>query len=205
MAFDGSRDITLTPAQIGALTDAQAAQKYALRSIKINGKPLSADVNLLAGDINAWNKTEADGRYLGKGATAAAASKLATARKINGVAFDGTKDITLTPENLGFMEIVETGSGTGYYWRKYFGGIIEIFANVDVIIGENKDVVFPVKTTTVIFIVTGEIGGYAGPNAYTARVSNVTNAGFSVHWDHFNNNGVGNTIKLYYHVIANVV
>ncbi|MEH0833322.1 hypothetical protein QNA03_07650, partial [Pectobacterium cacticida] len=98
VAFDGSRDITLTPAQIGALTDAQAAQKYALRSIKINGKPLSADVNLLAGDINAWNKTEADGRYLGKGATAAAASKLATARKINGVAFDGTKDITLTPE-----------------------------------------------------------------------------------------------------------
>ncbi|GKW11696.1 hypothetical protein PEC301899_19780 [Pectobacterium carotovorum subsp. carotovorum] len=98
VAFDGSADITLTPAGIGALTDAQAAQKYALRSIKINGKPLSADVNLLAGDIDTWNKTEADGRYLGKGATAAAATKLATPRKINGVAFDGTADIKL---NLG--------------------------------------------------------------------------------------------------------
>ncbi|QXT42556.1 phage tail-collar fiber domain-containing protein [Serratia fonticola] len=53
-----------TAADIGALTDAQALQKYALRSIKVNGKPLSADVNLLAGDVNAWNKTEADGRYL---------------------------------------------------------------------------------------------------------------------------------------------
>ena len=53
-----------TAADVGALTDAQALQKYALRSIKVNGKPLSADVNLLAGDVNAWNKGEADGRYL---------------------------------------------------------------------------------------------------------------------------------------------
>ena len=53
-----------TAADVGALTDAQAAQKYALRSIKVNGKPISADVNLQAGDVNAWNKTEADNRYL---------------------------------------------------------------------------------------------------------------------------------------------
>ncbi|WP_409309030.1 phage tail protein, partial [Pectobacterium sp. B1J-3] len=99
-----SADITLNAGDVGALTDAQAAQKYALRSIKINGKPLSADVNLLAGDINAWNKTEADGRYLGKAATAAAATKLATPRKINGVLFDGSADINLTPQNLGFGE-----------------------------------------------------------------------------------------------------
>lgn len=37
-----------------------------------------------------------DSAYLGKTATAAAATKLATARTINGVAFDGTKDITIT-------------------------------------------------------------------------------------------------------------
>ncbi|HIE0045861.1 TPA: phage tail protein [Serratia marcescens] len=53
-----------TAADVGALTDAQAAQKYALRSIKVSGKPLSADVNLVAGDVNAWNKTEADGRFV---------------------------------------------------------------------------------------------------------------------------------------------
>ncbi|MNG63956.1 Phage tail fiber repeat protein [compost metagenome] len=45
-------------------TAKQTDAKYALRSLKINGKPLSGDVNLLAGDVNAWNKTEADGRYL---------------------------------------------------------------------------------------------------------------------------------------------
>lgn len=55
-----------TAADVGALTDAQATQKYALRSYKVNGKPLSGDVNLLAGDVNAWNKSEADGRYLMK-------------------------------------------------------------------------------------------------------------------------------------------
>ncbi|MEI7409976.1 phage tail protein [Pectobacterium aroidearum] len=93
-----SADITLGAGDVGALTDTQAAQKYALRSIKINGKPLSADVNLLAGDIDTWNKTESDGRFLMKSATAAAATKLATPRKISGVIFDGTSDINL---NLG--------------------------------------------------------------------------------------------------------
>ncbi|UJD81954.1 hypothetical protein FS595_20440 [Serratia rubidaea] len=53
-----------TAQETGALTDGEAVKKYALRSIKVNGKPLSADVNLLAGDVNAWNKTEADARYL---------------------------------------------------------------------------------------------------------------------------------------------
>ncbi|UFK38531.1 phage tail protein [Pectobacterium parvum] len=93
-----SADIALSAGDVGALTDTQAAQKYALRSIKINGKPLSADVNLLAGDIDTWNKTESDGRFLMKSATAAAATRLANPRKINGVVFDGTNDIQL---NLG--------------------------------------------------------------------------------------------------------
>ncbi|WP_447880030.1 phage tail fiber protein [Serratia fonticola] len=53
-----------TAADVGALTDAQAMQKYALRAYKVNGKPLTGDVNLLAADVNAWNKTEADTRYL---------------------------------------------------------------------------------------------------------------------------------------------
>ncbi|WP_405078340.1 phage tail protein [Pectobacterium carotovorum] len=54
----------------------------------VNGKALSADIVLTAGDVGA----------LTAGGTAAAATKLATARKINGVAFDGTNDIQL---NLG--------------------------------------------------------------------------------------------------------
>ncbi|CAI2439227.1 Tail fiber protein [Serratia proteamaculans] len=53
-----------TAADVGALTDTQAAQKYALRSIRVNGKALTGDVNLVASDVNAWNKTEADGRFV---------------------------------------------------------------------------------------------------------------------------------------------
>lgn len=120
VAFDGSSDVNLTPANIGALTDAQAAQKYALRSIRVNGQPLSADVNLLAGDVNAWNKTEADARYLGKAATAAAATKLSTPRKINGVAFDGSSDITINYQDLGFGEARISDNG----YQKFPGGLI---------------------------------------------------------------------------------
>ncbi|WP_323636224.1 hypothetical protein [Pectobacterium polaris] len=49
--------------------------------------------------------TTGDGRYLGKTATAAAATKLAAARKIAGVAFDGSADITLTPASVGALPI----------------------------------------------------------------------------------------------------
>ncbi|WP_411569729.1 phage tail protein [Pectobacterium cacticida] len=212
-------DIALTAGDVGAYTKAETDTKVSAANTaaanannnangrvpsgrKVNGKALTADIALTAGDVGAYTKAEADARYLGKGATAAAATKLATARKINGVAFDGTKDITLTPENLGFMEIVETGSGEGYYWRKYADGLIEIFANVDVVIGVGKDVLFPVKTNGVIFIVANDIGGYSGPNAYTVRVSNVTNIGFSVSWDRFNEHGTGNTKLLCYHLVA---
>ncbi|MCQ8234355.1 phage tail protein [Pectobacterium carotovorum] len=51
----------------------------------VNGKALSADIALTAGDVGA----------LTTGGTAAAATKLATARKINGVAFDGSADISV--------------------------------------------------------------------------------------------------------------
>ncbi|MDY4378628.1 hypothetical protein SOV92_12430 [Pectobacterium brasiliense] len=50
--------------------------------------------------------TAGDGRYLGKTATAVAATKLAAARKIAGIAFDGTADIALTPENIGALPAV---------------------------------------------------------------------------------------------------
>lgn len=49
--------------------------------------------------------TTGDGRYLGKTATAVAATKLAAARKIAGIAFDGTADIALTPDNIGALPI----------------------------------------------------------------------------------------------------
>jgi len=44
----------------------ESDNKYAFKSITINGKPLSSNVNLSASDVNAWSKTEADGRFVYK-------------------------------------------------------------------------------------------------------------------------------------------
>ncbi|MCW2484758.1 tail fiber protein [Candidatus Symbiopectobacterium sp. NZEC127] len=52
---------------------------------KVNGKPLTADITLGATDVGA----------LPVSGTAATANKLASARTINGVAFDGSTNITL--------------------------------------------------------------------------------------------------------------
>ncbi|WP_233979139.1 hypothetical protein, partial [Pectobacterium versatile] len=107
--------------------------------------------------------------------------------------------------NLGFKEVTETGAGMGYYWRKYADTMIELFANEEVVMGSNKNVVFPVNINEVIFITVSDIGGYNGPNAYTLRVSNVTNTGFLISWDRFNENGIWNKKKIHYHIIAKLV
>ncbi|AVT59229.1 pyocin knob domain-containing protein [Pectobacterium versatile] len=146
--------------------------------------------------------TAADIGALPVAGTAVSATKLATPRKINGVEFDGSKNITLTPANLGFKEIIETGAGAGYYWRKYADAMIELFASEDVVMGSNKNVIFPINIKEMIFITANDIGGYNGGNAYTVRISNVTNTGFLVSWDRFNENGIWNKKTLYYHMIA---
>ncbi|MFJ5435876.1 hypothetical protein ACIPSR_20215 [Pectobacterium sp. CHL-2024] len=55
--------------------------------------------------------TAADVGALPENATAQAAAKLATPRTINGVPFDGTANITLTPANLGLTETVDLAAG----------------------------------------------------------------------------------------------
>ncbi|APS30783.1 tail fiber protein [Pectobacterium brasiliense] len=54
--------------------------------------------------------TVGDTRYLGKTATAVAATKLAVARTINGVTFDGSANISLTPANIGALPAAGTAA-----------------------------------------------------------------------------------------------
>ncbi|MDF9722139.1 phage tail protein [Serratia marcescens] len=118
-----------TAADVGALTDSQAAQKYALRSIKVNGKPISSDVNLLAGDVNAWNKTESDGRYV-KQAGDTMSGPLALARVIfpsdAAPPLNGDSDITrpdgFTLEQLG-------SDSVGYPLRDKLGNLMTFKLN----------------------------------------------------------------------------
>ncbi|MDK1705291.1 phage tail protein [Serratia rubidaea] len=104
-----------TAQETGALTDGEAVKKYALRSIKVNGKPLSADVNLLAGDVNAWNKTEADARYLQVTGSKATGAVNFTA----GIELGNTKN-TLEPGNDGASYnncnvLLKSWQGIGFY------------------------------------------------------------------------------------------
>nr|WP_224072030.1 hypothetical protein [Pectobacterium polaris] len=63
-------------------------------------------------DYNTKNKpTAADIGALPENAVAQAAIKLATPRAINGVPFDGTTNIALTPANLGLTETVNLAAG----------------------------------------------------------------------------------------------
>ncbi|WP_291831451.1 hypothetical protein [Candidatus Symbiopectobacterium sp. PLON1] len=153
----------------------------------------------MAGDINTWNKTEADGRYLAKAATAVAAAKLSTTRKINGVDFDGTQDINLTSSDLGMVGIVETGAGTGFHWRKFSDGKIEVFARFNLTIGAPLDVVFPKVFTETPMIFLQENGG-ADTNGLVIRVRNLSEAGFSVAWNQ--RSGSGSAIDVCYHAIG---
>ncbi|WP_234932177.1 hypothetical protein [Pectobacterium carotovorum] len=64
-------------------------------------------------DYNTKNKpTAADIGALPEKAVAQAAAKLSTPRTINGVPFDGTANITLTPANLGLTETVSLAAGS---------------------------------------------------------------------------------------------
>ncbi|WP_235319681.1 phage tail protein [Pectobacterium fontis] len=174
-----SADIALGAGDVGALTDTQASQKYALRSIKINGKPLSADVNLLAGDIDTWNKTESDGRYLMKSATAAAATKLATPRKINGVPFDGSTDINLKPQDLGFGEALLAENGH----QKLPGGLIIQWGRIAIDSAETAyPVLYPIEFPTAAFNVQCTSGYESARqnDGILAQALNVTRRGFDV-------------------------
>ncbi|MEQ9969190.1 hypothetical protein ABRP72_08370 [Pectobacterium carotovorum] len=109
---------------------------------RINGKELSADITLNAGDVGAYTSQEVDEKIarqdspffigsprltntpsLGNGTNllantifvqreltrgVAVAERLATPRSINGVAFDGTTNIALTPENIGALPVAGT-------------------------------------------------------------------------------------------------
>jgi hypothetical protein len=71
--------------------------------------------------------TPADVGALPAGGTAVAATKLATARKIAGVAFDGTQDINLSNANVGLGNVgnfaaVQQGGGAGMQSNKVYIG-----------------------------------------------------------------------------------
>lgn len=107
VAFDGTKDISITAANVGAVQQG-GGTGMSSNTIRIgwSGKKLLAQVDSIQmGELYYTNNppsADAVGALPAEG-TAAAATKLATARKIAGVAFDGTKDISISAGNVGAL------------------------------------------------------------------------------------------------------
>jgi len=179
-----------TAAEVGALTDAQAVQKYALRSIKVNGKPLSADVNLVAADINAWNKTESDSRYLMK-----------SGGQLTGVVKTSAEIQSTSSDNYRLI-----GGDYGTYWRNdgnslyllmtnaknqygAYNGLRPLAVNVkngDVVLGHNASVSGNLKVGQATHSADGNILGSRWGNKWLwdAVIEQVNGR---VDWNSFNN------------------
>ena len=95
VAFDGSRDITLT-ANAGTLTGTTLSSNVVYSSLTNVGILTNLTVtNPIGGSITGNAATATTAITAG---TSTTATKLATGRNINGVPFDGTSDITLTAD-----------------------------------------------------------------------------------------------------------
>lgn len=120
--------IRLTAGDVGAYTKTEADTKIAdakkagtdantnangrvPTSRKVNGKPLTADISLTAGDVSAYTKTEADtkiadAKKAGTDANTNANGRVPTSRKINGKPL--TADISLTAGDVSAYTKTET-------------------------------------------------------------------------------------------------
>ncbi|GKX49253.1 phage tail protein [Pectobacterium carotovorum] len=98
-------------------------------------------------DYNTKNKpTAADIGALSEKAVAQAAAKLSTPRTINGVPFDGTANITLTPANLGLTETVNLAAGALPKTGGVMSGGVRLGGNLDLPLEKRITGVFPDNT-----------------------------------------------------------
>lgn len=124
VAFDGTTDITITATEdqttAGALINGSTTKATPVDADHV-GLMDSAAGNVLKklswANVKATLKAYFDTLYLVATATATAATKLATARNINGVAFDGTGNITINAVDSTAREPAITGGTTAQYWR----------------------------------------------------------------------------------------
>jgi len=103
VAFDGSADITIA-ANAGTLTGTTLAANVVNSSLTSVGTLVAGAVpySLLTGNVPIWNQNTTGNAATATTATtagtASTATKLATSRNINGVAFDGSADITVAAD-----------------------------------------------------------------------------------------------------------
>lgn len=118
VAFDGTADISIPAGNVGAYTKAEADTKVAAaKSEVISGNVASATKLQTARTISLTGGVTGSTTFDGSGnasisatvaGNAPSATRLATPRKIAGVDFDGTRDISISAENVGAYTKNET-------------------------------------------------------------------------------------------------
>lgn len=152
------------------------AGKAGLVSPQFTGTPTAPTA--AAGTNNTQIATTAHVKAAIAAGTSAAAGKLATARKINGVLFDGTKDITLTPENLGFGKVRLQENG----YQKLPSGLVIQWGIVENVSFSNRqqNITFPISFPTAVVFVRPTILGNIDLVDDTASIEcySMTTSGF---------------------------
>ncbi|MDF2636115.1 MAG: hypothetical protein K0R78_2989, partial [Pelosinus sp.] len=98
--------------------------------------------------------------------------------------------------------ITASGTGTGYNWRKWSNGDIEIFGTAAAVINTAGTVTYPITLSTIktCIAVQNEKGV---PNGYVFRAINITTAKFDYNWDTFTTGqGSGSACVIHYHVVG---
>ncbi|WP_323640864.1 phage tail protein [Pectobacterium polonicum] len=183
VAFDGSADISVDSdwSQIKNVPVAsyEVAGVVALSSsISSNSRTMAATAQQVSIAHNvATNALAKANAALPADGTAAAATKLATPRKINGVMFDGAADITLTAENLGFGEALLAENG----YQVLPGGLIIQWGSFYIEV-DGLQVSFPRSFDAKVFTVIMGAGQDTSGQAEVANIipNSITRAGFKV-------------------------
>lgn len=203
MKWESNTNLGITSANV--ISSGNIVATGVLRTGGVSGAQLGTDGNI-AGTI--WGSVglkayldNAVGAKLNSNANAVSATKLATARTINGVSFDGTANINLP------NSVVATGSGDGFYWRQYSDGTKELFGSVEVMINRNQVINIPTPFSSIISLNANQGGRYGGANAYWMRYFMTNPADlskFTVYWDTVSTQGQGsgNLDTCNYHIFG---
>ncbi|MDF2636518.1 MAG: hypothetical protein K0R78_3392 [Pelosinus sp.] len=165
-------------------------------ALAINGPLPAGDVNHLF-YVDVINGTSSRTTYVSQQATNVVTGILYT-RKNQGGTWSAWKQIATADQTT---YIAAYGSGTGYYWRKWSNGDIEIFGTAAAVVNTAGTVTFPITLASVKMCIA-EQNEKGVPNGYVFRAINITTAKFDYQWDVFIGNGSGASCVIHYHVVG---
>ncbi|WP_270770662.1 phage tail protein [Proteus mirabilis] len=140
---------------------------------KVNGKPLSADISLTAGDVGAATPAQVnEAKTAANNANTNANGRVPNTRKVNGKPLSA--DIRLTAGDVGAGAKNTASKAEKGWWKCGDTGIIYQWGQAN---SNGGDVTYPIRFPNKVFIVTATVKNHAG-NSDTVFILNETTSGF---------------------------